>query len=412
MFLTAPFYNYRCRLRREYRILSGMSDKYQKMGFDTRAVHSGQAPDPATGAIMTPIYQTSTYVQEAPGKHKGYEYARSQNPTRGALEGNIAALEGGKYGVCFSSGTAAASTVVQMLSAGDHVVSCNDLYGGTYRLFTKVFERLGIKFSFVDSTRLREVDRAINKNTKLLWIESPSNPMLKVSDIQALCELAHRKKIMVAVDNTFATPYLQQPLALGADIVVHSTTKYLGGHSDAIGGAVVTSDERVHEKIRFLQNSVGAVPGPMDCFLVMRGIKTLGLRMDRHCNNALRIAEELEENTDVSKVVYPGLPEHPQHELAEDQMKRFGGMISFELKGGIPRALKMMKSCSVFSLAESLGGVESLIGHPATMTHAAIPKKERTAVGVTDGLIRLSVGVENAEDLIDDLNQAIARSRK
>lgn len=388
-----------------------MGDHYDKMKFNTRAVHSGQAPDPATGAIMTPIYQTSTYVQDAPGKHKGYEYGRTQHPTRGALERNLAALEGAKHGICYSSGTAAASSVIGLLNAGDHVVSCNDLYGGTYRLFTKFYERFGVKFSFVDATRLREVDRAIIKKTKLLWLESPSNPMLKIADIERLAELAHKQGVMVAVDNTFATPCLQQPLSLGADIVVHSTTKYLGGHSDAVGGAVVTSDEKIHEKLRFIQNSVGAIPGPMDCFLVLRGIKTLGLRMDRHCDNALRIAEELQEHPDVSKVFYPGLPEHPQHALAEDQMKRFGGMISFELKGGIARALKMMSNCKVFALAESLGGVESLIGHPATMTHAAIPKKERMKAGVTDGLIRLSVGIEDAEDLIDDLNRAIAKSK-
>lgn len=389
-----------------------MGDHYEKMGFHTRAVHSGQAPDPATGAIMTPIYQTSTYVQEAPGKHKGYEYARTQHPTRGALERNLAALEGAEHGVCFSSGTAAASAVVQLLSAGEHVVSCNDLYGGTYRLFTKVFQRFGVRFSFVDATRLRDVDRAITKKTRMLWLETPSNPMLKVSDIQALSDLAHRNKMIAVVDNTFATPYLQQPLSMGADIVAHSTTKYLGGHSDCVGGAVLTKSDVLHEKLRFLQNSVGSVPGPLDCFLTLRGTKTLGLRMDRHCDNALRIAEELSEHSDVAKVHYPGLPEHPQHELAEDQMKRYGGMISFELKGGIPRALRMMRNCRVFSLAESLGGVESLIGHPATMTHAAIPRKERLASGVTDGLIRLSVGIEDAEDLIEDLNRAIARSKR
>ncbi|MFH2205090.1 MAG: cystathionine gamma-synthase [Elusimicrobiota bacterium] len=389
-----------------------MSDKFEKMRFDTKAVHAGQAPDSATGAIMTPIYQTSTYVQQAPGRHKGFAYARTHHPTRLALERNIAALENAKYGVCFASGMAAVSAVIQLLSAGDHVVSGDDLYGGTYRVFTKVFARFGISFSFANTTLLRPVDKAFTRKTRLLWIETPSNPMLQITDIQAQCDLAHGNKALVAVDNTFATPYLQRPLDLGADLVVHSTTKYLGGHSDAVGGAVVTNNVKLYEELRSLQNATGAVPGPLDCFLFLRGIKTLGLRMDRHCDNALRIAEELQEHAEVLRVHYPGLPEHPGHELAEDQMLRYGGMLAFELRGGLKRALKMMQECRVFALAESLGGVESLIGHPATMTHAAIPRKERLKSGVSDGLIRLSVGIEDAEDLIEDLNRAIARSGK
>ncbi|MBI3550148.1 MAG: cystathionine gamma-synthase [Elusimicrobia bacterium] len=379
-----------------------------KAKFATRAVHAGQTPDPATGAIMTPVYLTSTYVQEAPGKHKGYDYSRTVHPTRLALERNLASLEGGKYGLCFGSGMAATTTIVQALNSGDHVVSCNDLYGGTYRVFTKVFERFGLTFSFVDTSDIKAVEKAITPKTKLLWLETPSNPLLKISDIKALSELAHSKKILVAVDNTFATPYLQEPLALGADLVAHSTTKYLGGHSDVVGGAIVTNDKELHDKLKFLQNAVGAIPGPMDCFLVLRGTKTLHLRMERHGENAMKIAEHLSKHKEIAKVHYPGLKTHPGHELAKRQMRGFGGMISFELKGDLDRAMRMITKTKVFSLAESLGGVESLIGHPASMTHGSIPREERLKAGLADGLIRLSVGVEDAGDLIADLDAAIA----
>ena len=388
-----------------------MAKKSDGFRFATLAVHAGQEPDPATGAIMTPVYLTSTYVQEGPDQHKGFDYSRTNHPTRLALERNLAALEGGVHGLCFGSGTAAASTVIQTLSAGDHVVSCNDLYGGTYRLFTKVFERFGVQFTFVSSYDLKAVEKAFTPKTKLLWVETPSNPMLLVSDIAALSALAHKKKALVAVDNTFATPCLQRPLQLGADIVVHSTTKYLGGHSDVVGGAAIVNDKALFDKLKFLQNAVGAVPGPLDCFLVLRGTKTLPLRMERHCSNALAVAKHLSQHPEVAKVHYPGLPSHPHHALAKKQMSGFGGMISFELKGDLERAVRMLKSTRVFSLAESLGGVESLIGHPATMTHASIPREERLKAGLVDGLIRLSVGVEDESDLVEDLDQAVQKSR-
>ncbi len=387
-----------------------MSDGKQR--FATKAVHAGQAPDPATGAIMTPVYLTSTYVQEAPEQHKGFDYSRTVHPTRKALEANLAALEGAKHGLCFGSGMAATSTVIQALSSGDHVVSCNDLYGGTYRVFTKVFSRFGLEFSFVDASDEKAIEAALRPNTKLLWIETPSNPMLKLTDIRRVCELAHQKGVKVAVDNTFATPALQQPLALGADLVVHSTTKYLGGHSDVVGGCVVTSDEDLYQRLKFLQNAVGAIPGPLDCFLVLRGTKTLPVRMERHCRNALDLAKRLLANPEVARVHYPGLPSHPGHEIAKAQMRGFGGMISFELKGDLERAKRMICSTRIFSLAESLGGVESLIGHPASMTHASIPREERLKAGLADGLIRLSVGIEDVEDLAEDLEQAITRSLK
>ncbi|PIP84160.1 MAG: cystathionine gamma-synthase [Elusimicrobia bacterium CG_4_9_14_3_um_filter_62_55] len=385
-------------------------DPYKHCGLATRAIHSGQEPDPATGAIMTPIYQTSTYVQEAPDVHKGFDYARTNHPTRLALERNIAALENGKYGLCFGSGSAAASAVVQSLNQGDHVVSCNDLYGGTYRMFTKVYERFGVSFSFVDASDIGAIDKAITPKTKLLWIETPSNPLLKLCDIRAVAKLAKERGVKLCVDNTFATPVLQQPLEMGADIVAHSTTKYIGGHSDVVGGAVVTNDEEIYEKLKFLQNATGAVPGPMDCFLVLRGTKTLPLRMERHSANALQIARKLLEHPEVACVNYPGLPTHPQYDLAKAQMRLAGGMISFELKGDLDRAVRFLKSCKVFSLAESLGGVESLLGHPATMTHASIPREERLKAGLTDGLIRLSVGIEDEKDLMADLERAIAKS--
>ena len=387
-----------------------MTDE-KPLGFSTRAVHAGQEPDPATGAIMTPVYLTSTYVQPAPGKHKGFDYARTAHPTRLALERNLAALEGGKFGLCFASGMAATSTVVQTLSSGDHVACGNDVYGGTYRVFTKVFQRFGLSFSFVNVCDLKAVEAAITPSTKLVWIETPTNPLLQIVDIAAVCALAKTKGVKVAVDNTFATPYLQQPLSLGADLVVHSTTKYLGGHSDVVGGAVVTDDAALHESLKFLQNAVGAVPGPLDCFLVLRGTKTLALRMERHCDNARRIAEHLARHPEVAKVHYPGLPSHRGRDIAKRQMRDFGGMISFELKADVYRALRMASSCKVFSLAESLGGVESLIGHPASMTHGSIPREERLKAGLTDGLIRLSVGIEDADDLIADLDQAIVASK-
>ncbi|MBI3299009.1 MAG: cystathionine gamma-synthase [Elusimicrobia bacterium] len=387
-----------------------MADPFEKARFATKAVHAGQAPDPATGAIMTPVYLTSTYVQEAPDVHKGFDYARTNHPTRLALERNLAALEGGAWGLCFGSGSAATHAVLTMLSAGDHVVSCNDLYGGTYRLFTKVFARFGLEFTFVNAYDPAAVADAITPKTKLVWVETPSNPMLLISDIKELARVAKAKGALLAVDNTFATPYLQQPLAMGADLVVHSTTKYLGGHSDVVGGAVVGADKGLFDKLKFIQNAVGAVPGPLDCFLVLRGTKTLALRMEKHCGSALKVAKHLLEHPEVERVHYPGLPSHKHHNLARAQMRMAGGMISFELKGDLARAKRMAALTKVFALAESLGGVESLIGHPATMTHASIPREERLKAGLTDGLLRLSVGIEDVEDLVADLDQAILRS--
>jgi cystathionine gamma-lyase len=376
----------------------------------TEAIHAGQHADPATGAIMTPVYLTSTYVQEAPEKHKGFDYSRTNHPTRLALEKNLAALEGSEYGLAFGSGMAATSTVMLSLSAGDHVVCGKDVYGGTYRVFTKVFERFGLKYTFVDTTNIDEVQGAFTKDTKLVWIETPSNPLLHVTDIKRVAELAHEKRAKLAIDNTFATPALQRPLELGADLVVHSTTKYLGGHSDVVGGAVICKDKADFDKLKFLQNAVGAIPGPLDCFLVLRGTKTLPVRMEAHCRNAAKIAAFLAGHSQVSRVLYPGLDKHPGHALAKRQMSGFGGMISFDIKGDFKRAVKLLSSVKVFSLAESLGGVESLIGHPASMTHASIPKEQREAAGLTDTLIRLSVGLEDADDLIDDLDQAIRAS--
>ncbi len=381
------------------------------MRFSTTAIHAGQQPDPATGAIMTPVYLTSTYVQEAPGKHKGFDYARTNHPTRAALEANLAALEEGALGLCFASGLAAENTVLNLLRSGDHVVSCRDLYGGTYRLFTQVWGKLGIEFTFVNAFNLDEIEPAIRKNTKLLWLESPSNPLLSVTDIAEAAKVAHRHGVRVVVDNTFATPFLQQPLRLGADLVVHSTTKYLGGHSDVVGGAIVTNDPELHQELKFYQNAVGAVPGPLDCFLVLRGTKTLAVRMRQHCENARAVAKFLREHPDVQQVRYPGLPDDPGHAVAKKQMKDFGGMISFELRGGLDRNIRFTTKTRVFSLAESLGGVESLLGHPITMTHASIPKAEREKGGLPDALVRLSVGIEDVEDLIEDLERAIVESR-
>jgi cystathionine beta-lyase len=379
------------------------------MKFGTKAIHAGVQPDPATGAIMTPIYQTSTYVQDGVGNHKGYEYSRTQNPTRHALEKNIAAIENGKFGACFGSGLAAIDCVIKMLNPGDEVISTNDLYGGSYRIFKTIFEKYGIIFHFVDMQNTAEVERMANKNTKVIWVETPTNPMMNIIDIAAMSIIAKKTGALLCVDNTFATPYLQTPLDLGADIVMHSVTKYLGGHSDVIMGALVTSDENIAAEMYRIQNSSGGVTGPMDSFLVLRGIKTLHLRMQRHCENGEKIARFLKTNAKIEKVYWPGFEDHPNHSIAKQQMRGFGGMISFTLKGNnLEDALAIVKKVSLFALAESLGGVESLIGHPATMTHASIPKEVREKSGVVDSLIRLSVGVEDVDDLIDDLKQALA----
>ncbi|GJM62401.1 cystathionine gamma-synthase [Persicobacter diffluens] len=379
------------------------------MKFATKTIHAGQKPDPSTGAIMPPIYQTSTYVQAAPGDHKGYEYSRTQNPTRDALQANLAALENGKHGLCFASGLAAIDAIIKLLKPGDEVISSNDLYGGSYRIFTKIFEPLGIKFHFVDMEKVDNIESFINKNTKMVWVETPTNPMMNIVDLKAIGHLAKKHDLLFTVDNTFATPYLQQPLNFGADIVMHSATKYLGGHSDVIMGAVVVNDNELADKLAFIQNSCGAVPGPQDVFLVLRGIKTLAVRMDRHCHNGTIVAEFLKQHEAVEKVYWPGFHDHPNHAAARAQMKDFGGMISFSLKDNRQeKAFEVLKKFKFFALAESLGGVESLAGHPATMTHAAIPKDQREKVGVTDSLIRLSVGIEDAEDLVDDLAQALS----
>jgi len=379
------------------------------MRFATRAIHAGQEPDPATGATITPIYQTSTYTQEAPGKHKGYEYSRTANPTRTALEECVASLEGAEFGLAFASGLAATIATMSLLSPGDHVVAGDDLYGGTYRLFDKVLPRTGgLEFTYADTTDAGAVEAALRPETKLLWIETPTNPMLTLSDIARLSEMAHERGAIVAVDNTFASPYFQNPLALGADVVVHSTTKYMGGHSDVIGGVVATSNEEFYEGIKFYQNAAGGIPGPFDSWIVLRGLKTLAVRMRQHEENALAVARFLQDHPAIETVSYPGLPSHPQHDLAKRQMSGFSGMVSFTLKGGAEAAYAAVQKTRVFSFAESLGGVESLITHAATMTHAAIPREQREARGVTDGLLRLSVGIEDKEDLIADLDQAIS----
>ena len=381
---------------------------FARGGFATRAIHVGQEPDPATGATIVPIYQTSTYTQEAPGRHKGYEYSRTANPTRSALEECVASLEGAEYGLAFASGLAATVAVMSLLSSGDHVIAGDDLYGGTYRLFDKVLPRTGgLEFTYADTTDPESVEKALRPETKLLWIETPTNPLLTVSDVHKLSEMAHERGALVAVDNTFASPYFQNPLALGAEIVVHSTTKYMGGHSDVVGGAVATSDADFYEGMKFYQNAAGGVPGPFDSWIVLRGLKTLAVRMRQHEENALAVARFLQGHPGVETVNYPGLPSHPQHELAKKQMSGFSGMVSFTLKGGAEAAYAAVQKTEVFHFAESLGGVESLITHPATMTHAAIPREQREARGVTDGLMRLSVGIEEKEDLIADLDRAI-----
>ncbi len=380
-----------------------------KHQFETRVIHAGCEPDSGTGAIMTPIFQTSTYVQESPGKHKGYEYSRTHNPTRTALEKNIASLEEGNYGLAFSSGMSAISTIIQTLNTGDHVICCDDVYGGTFRLFDKVLKRYKLEFDFIDLTNPQSLEGHIKNNTKVIWLESPSNPLLKLIDIASIVNIAKKNNVLVVVDNTFATPFFQKPLKLGADIVMHSATKYLNGHSDVIGGAVIINDKGLYDKLRFLQNAVGVVPGPFDCFLVLRGIKTLAVRMERHEDNAMKIAQFLENHPEVRKVIYPGLKSHPQHELARKQMVGFGGVVTFFIRGGLEAARRFLERVKVFSLAESLGGVESLIEHPAIMTHASLPEEVREKVGISDELIRISVGIENIDDLIDDLKKALEK---
>ena len=378
------------------------------MKFGTKVIHAGLEPDSATGAIMTPIYQTSTYVQEGVGKHKGYAYSRSQNPTRHALEKNIAAIENGRFGACFGSGIAAIDCLLKVLNPGDEIVSTNDLYGGTYRIFKTIFEKYGLKFHFVGMDDPSAVLQVINENTRMLWVETPTNPMMNIIDIGVYAAIAEKHQLMLAVDNTFATPYLQNPLDLGADVVMHSVTKYLGGHSDVVMGALVCNDESLAKEIYRIQNSSGAVPGPMDCFLVLRGIKTLHLRMKQHCQNGEEVAQFLKGHPRIADVYWPGFQDHPNHQVAKEQMRGFGGMISFNLSSNsLEEALEIVSKLNIFALAESLGGVESLCGHPATMTHAAIPREEREKAGVVDSLIRLSVGIEDPHDLIEDLKQAL-----
>lgn len=378
------------------------------MKFGTKVIHAGVDPDPSTGAVMTPIYQTSTYAQEAPGKHKGYEYARTQNPTRSVLESNLAALENGLRAFCFGSGLAAMDTLMRLLNPGDEIILCNDLYGGSYRQMVRIHARYGLVSHFVDMSDPQQVADRINDRTKMIWIETPTNPMLKVVDIEQIAALTKNKEILVCVDNTFASPYLQTPLDLGADIVLHSATKYLGGHSDVVLGALVVKDAAIAEQLAFLQNAVGAIPGPQDCFLVLRGIKTLHLRVHRACKNAKKVAKFLKGHPKVANVYYPGFKDHPQHEVAKKQMRDYGGMVSFDLqKDSFQDAVRVLSNTDIFILAESLGGVESLIGHPASMTHASIPREERLKVGLTDSLIRLSIGVEDVDDLIADLERAL-----
>ncbi len=375
---------------------------------ETLAIHGGQHPEPITGAVMPPISQSSTYAQKGPGEHSGFEYSRTHNPTRYALERAVAAMEGGRFGLAFGSGMAATTTVMQLLSVGDHVVAGDDMYGGTFRLFDKVLQRRGHTFSYVDTTDTANVEAAIRPETKLVWIETPTNPMLKLGDIRAIAAICKARGVLLAVDNTFMSPVSQRPLELGADLVVHSTTKYIGGHSDVVGGVIVGTDPALYERLAFLQNAVGAVPGPQDCYLTLRGLKTLPLRMQRHQENAARIALYLEGHARVERVLYPGLASHPQHALARQQMQGFGGMISFYLRGDLDAARRFLQAVKVFTLAESLGGVESLIEHPAIMTHASVPKANREKLGIADGFIRVSVGVEHVDDLIADLDRAFS----
>ena len=380
----------------------------KKLRFNSATIHGGQTPDPAYGAVMPPIYQTPTYAQSSPGDHKGFEYSRTHNPTRSALERSIASIENGQHGLTYASGLAAMDAVMKLFSPGDEIISTNDLYGGSYRLFTKIFENYGLKFHFVDMQDPNHVAKYVNENTKLIWVETPTNPMMNIIDIKGMAALAKLKNVLLAVDNTFASPYLQQPLDLGADIVMHSATKFIAGHSDVVLGLLVINDDELQEKLAFIQNASGAIPGPMDSFLTLRGIKTLHVRMQRHSENGAAIANYLNQHSKIEKVYWPGFESHPNHQIAKDQMNDFGGMISFVPKGGdLATAIKIVEKMEVFTLAESLGGVESLAGHPASMTHASIPKEEREKSGVVDGLIRLSVGIEDAQDLIEDLEQAI-----
>jgi cystathionine gamma-lyase len=388
-----------------------MSRKKNKQGFETRAIHAGQEPDPTTGAIMTPIYTSSTYVQESPGVHKGYDYSRSTNPTRRALEACIADLEGSNFGYAFASGMSASATVLEILSSGDHVIAMDDLYGGTYRLFENVRKRsAGLDFTFCDLSDVKALEASLKPNTKMIWIETPTNPLLKIADLKAISSFAKNNNLIAVCDNTFCSPFVQNPLEFGFDIVVHSATKYLNGHSDLIGGVVVCSDDKTElaEQLLYLQNAVGSIMNPFDSFLLLRSLKTLPVRMERHCSNAIQIANFLESHKSIQRVIYPGLESHPQHEIAKEQMNGFGGMISVEIKGGLEGAKKFLERTEIFSLAESLGGVESLIEHPAIMTHASIPPEVREEIGISDGLVRLSVGIEALEDLTDDLEKALA----
>ncbi len=388
-----------------------MSRKKNKQGFETRAIHAGQEPDPTTGAIMTPIYTSSTYVQESPGVHKGYDYSRSINPTRKALEACIADLEGSNFGYAFASGMSASATVLEILSSGDHVIAMDDLYGGTYRLFENVRKRsAGLDFTFCDLSDVKALEASLKPNTKMIWIETPTNPLLKIADLKAISSFAKNNNLIAVCDNTFCSPFVQNPLEFGFDIVVHSATKYLNGHSDLIGGVVVCSDDKTElaEQLLYLQNAVGSIMNPFDSFLLLRSLKTLPVRMERHCSNAIQIANFLESHNSIQRVIYPGLESHPQHEIAKEQMNGFGGMISVEIKGGLEGAKKFLERTEIFSLAESLGGVESLIEHPAIMTHASIPPEVREEIGISDGLVRLSVGIEALEDLTDDLEKALA----
>jgi cystathionine gamma-lyase len=391
--------------------MSESTKDWKEFGFSTRAIHAGQEPAPGNGAIMTPIYQTSTFVQESPGVHQGFDYSRADNPTRTALENNLASLEHGKHGACFASGCAGADAVLHLLTTGSHVVSMNDVYGGTYRLFEQIYRPLGLDFSYADLSNFDLFEGVLRPDTKLVWIETPTNPLLKLVDIERIASRAHEVGAIVVVDNTFASPYLQNPLAMGADIVLHSSTKYLGGHSDIIGGVLITNDDDLSERIHFVQKSVGGVPGPIDCFMLLRSTKTLALRMERHCENAEQITEFLCGRNDIEQVIYPGHPSHPQHELCKKQMKSGGGMITMILDGGVERAKRFLEAVEVFALAESLGGVESLIEHPAIMTHASIPAEVRAQIGISDGLVRLSVGVENLDDLLADLKNALDVSK-
>lgn len=380
------------------------------MKFNTKTIHGNQKPDPSTGAVMVPIYQTSTYVQSSPGVHQGYEYSRGANPTRTALENALASIENGTHGFAFGSGLAATDSVMKLMNPGDEIIAMDDLYGGSYRMFTRIYERYGLKFEFVDMTNVSNIEKKITDKTKLIWIETPTNPLMKIADIQAICELVKGKGILVAVDNTFASPYLQNPLDLGADIVMHSATKYLGGHSDVVAGALIVKSEELAEKIHFQLFAGGGILGPQDSYLVLRGIKTLHVRMQRHCENGKKVVEFLQNHSKIGQVYYPGLESHPNHEIAKKQMRDFGGMVSFNFKSGNGQdAVKFLESVRVFTLAESLGGVESLANHPATMTHASIPAEKRTEIGVTDDLVRLSVGIEDIDDLLADLEQALTK---